>query len=131
MLTALLFSTAILTAQKQSDQLPRNKDELDSSLQALPGFRSPLITPLPKDNNTPFTRPGANANSFESNNPGTVFLHKTQQGNVYRVPLDNMAVLVPDMARVEKMPVLNSRTVPGDKMPNPYRPGSGTNRKKQ
>lgn len=48
-------------------------------------------------------------------------------GKVYRMPIDNMLCLVPDINNNSRMPVMRKRTMP-EQMPNAYR-GPGVRRK--
>jgi hypothetical protein len=116
---ALLFSATRLPAQKQSDVPPRDKERTDSAWGIFPKlYQHPV--PAPNENNDVFKAPGAKTNNFEMNNPGASLLYITPRGTVYRMPLDNMAVLVPDMNIVERMP--RSRQLNSvDRMPNLYR----------
>ena len=128
---ALSLSAAIAQAQKQPDILPFKKAEPDSAWGLFPKlYQQPFGAPFPKEYSNPFTS-GKERNSFETLNPGAVLLNKTSKGSVYQMPIDNMAVLVPDMRAVEKMPGKRSFDVERlDKMPNPYRnPRSGVRSK--
>ncbi len=129
-----LFSAALLCcilsssfAQKQSDPLPYNKEQLDSLFKNLPKSNQPFVFPSPKG----YTLP-ENMNSFEMVNPGATVINKTTRGTIYNMPLDNMAVLVPDMNTVENMPgsSRNYKPVPQSNMPNPLQPQMYNKKKK-
>lgn len=120
----LLFTISSALAQKQSDPLPYNKEHLDSMFRQFPKLQQPFVYPAPNGYNLP-EEPVA----FDAKNPGATVINKTTRGTVYNMPLDNMAVLVPDMKKVEDMPSANSRLriyKEPDNMPNPlYRkPGA-------
>lgn len=52
-------------------------------------------------------------------------IDSVQLGKVYRMPIDNMMCIVPDVTRNARMPVQKARKLPY--MPNAYK-GPGTNR---
>jgi hypothetical protein len=114
-LIALLLCTAAgAFAQKQGDPLPYNKEKLDSLFRSFPPPGQSLVLPVPN------TLPAENMKAFEGVNPAATIINKTSSGTVYNMPLDNMAVLVPDMQGVEKMPGShNFRQAPAGSMPNP------------
>jgi len=119
--TTLSFSVGIIYAQKESEALPKSTTP-DSTLGVFPKlYQQPFGETFPKEYNSPFTNKAKKNSGFETFNPGAVFLYKTPKGSVYKMPLDNMAVLVPEMSMVEKMPgrrLLDAEQT--DKMPNPY-----------
>src|SRR4051812_6484057 len=93
---ALSFATVITQAQKESDSLPYKKPIPDSAWGLFPKlYQLPFNTPLPKEYNNPFNSMGKAGNNFEKFNPGAALLYETSRGSFYKMPLDNMAVLVP------------------------------------
>ena len=109
-----------LLAQKESDTLFYKKQGMDSLLRAFPKLNRPFA---PKEFNAPFNNPAETNNTFETTHPGARIINKTARETIYSISPDNMAVLVPDMNQVERMP--NDRRSPGsrhDRMPNPYYP---------
>ena len=125
----LLFTVSAALAQKQSDPLPYNKEHLDSMFRQFPKLQQPFVYPAPKGYNLPENAFTENPVAFEAINPGATVINKTTRGTVYNMPLDNMAVLVPDMKRVEDMSSANSMLriyKEQNNMPNPlYRkPGA-------
>jgi hypothetical protein len=116
-----LFASIPSFAQKQSGSLPYNKEKLDSLFRSFPKLQQPFALPAPKGYSLPQYPVPGNPGSFETTNPGVVMINKTNRGIVYNMPLDNMAVLAPDMSGVEKMPVSghSSKIIPADNMPNP------------
>lgn len=117
-------------AQKQSGPLPYNKQRLDSLFNQLPKLNQPFALPVPKGYSLPENRLPRKPKNFEGANPGATVINPTTKGIIYNMPLDNMAVLVPDMNQVERMPVANSRSGNyTDRMPNPLyhqkKPGTG------
>jgi len=98
---------------------------MDSLLRAFPKLNRPFVMPAPKEFNAPFNNPAEKNNTFETAHPGARIINKTARGTIYSMSPDNMAVLVPDMNQVERMP--NDRRSPGsrhDRMPNPLKPKS-------
>ncbi len=114
-LIALLLCTAAgAFAQKQGDPLPYNKEKLDSLFRSFSQPFQPLLPPAPN------ALLAENMKTFEGVNPGATIINKTSRGTVYNMQLDNMAVLVPDMQGVEKMPGSRDfRQAPASRMPNP------------
>lgn len=113
-LVLLLCTATGALAQKQGDLLPYNKERLDSLFRSFPKSDQPLLLPAPNALQT------ENMKNFEAVNPGAGIINKTPRGTVYNMPLDNMAVLVPDMGTVEKMPGSGAfRQAPAGRMPNP------------
>jgi hypothetical protein len=120
--TVFLFAAIPSFAQKQSGSLPYNKEKLDSLCRSFPKLQQqPFALPSPKGYSLLQHSVPENPGSFETTNPGTVMINKTNRGIVYNMSLDNMAVLVPDMSGTERMPVsgYSSKIIPADKMPNP------------
>ena len=118
----LLFTVSTAVAQKQSDPLPYNKEHLDSMFRQFPKLQQPFVYPAPKGYNLPENAVAEYPATFEAVNPGASAINKTAGGTVYNIPLDNMAVLVPDMKKVENMPSTGSRLrmyKEQDNMPNP------------
>jgi hypothetical protein len=109
----LCCAVAGAIAQKQSDLLPYNKEKLDSLFRSLPKSNLPFALPVPKG-------PGAeNHQSFEALHAGATVINTTARGTIYNMPLDNMAVLVPNMIQAEKMPGSGDfRQAPPANMPN-------------
>jgi|GEM_PF-1744069 len=124
-ISVLLFCAATgVFAQKQSGPLPYNKERLDSLFNRLPGLNQPFALPVPEGYSFPDHIPAENPKRFESLNPGVTFINQTKRGSIYNMPSDNMAVLVPDMRSIEKMPGSNpvySQALPNN-MPNPLQP---------
>ena len=129
-ITAMLcFVTAVSYAQQQSDPLPYNKEKLDSLFGNIPRLFdnmpkriTPLVVPSPDGGYTLREQPfSEKTSSFETYNPGATVINKTNRGIIYNIPLDNMAVLVPNMYAVENMQGSNPRYKPAadSKMPNP------------
>jgi len=122
LIAAIFCLPAGLLAQKQSDTLTK-KESLDPLLRTFPQFNQPFVVPFPKEFNTPFNNLAKKDNDFETTHPGARMINKTARGTIYNMPTDNMAVLVPDMNQVERMPEgkrwFNSQ---GDRMPNPLKP---------
>ena len=112
---AILLSMAIYAnAQKQSGPLPYNKEQLDSLFRTLPRLNQPFVLPVPEK------IVSATPKNFEAVNPGAVIINKTSKGTIYNMPADNMAVLVPNLQQVEKMPGSNDFIqAPATGMPNP------------
>jgi hypothetical protein len=107
-------------AQKQGDPLPYNKERLDSFFQQAPKLGQPFVLPTdPKPAPSPIA-----SQKFEELNPGAMVISNNSRGTVYNMPLDNMAVLVPNMQGVEHMPVSKQQLKPTvvlpRGMPNPY-----------
>jgi len=119
--TIFLFAAIHSFAQKQSGALPYNKKQLDSLFRSFPKLKQPFALPAPKGYSLPQRSVPGNPGSFETTNRGAVMINKTNRGIVYNMPLDNMAVLVPDMSGTERMPMsgLSYKISPADKMPNP------------
>jgi hypothetical protein len=120
---ALFCLSADLLGQKQSDSLSYKKESPDSLLGLFPKLNQPFVAPAPKELNDLFNNPAEKNNNFETTHPGARIINKTSRGTIYSMLPDNMAVLVPDMNQVEKMP--NGRRLfnaPGDRMPNPLKP---------
>jgi hypothetical protein len=124
--------SASLLAQKESGVLPYNNERLDSLLHVNPRLNRPFGLPAPKEFNTPFNNPAEKDYRFETTHPGATVINTTPRGTIYKMPLDNMAVLVPDMSGVERMPGSGRpfRSSQGDRMPNPYYPPSRQHSKK-
>jgi len=129
--TTLSFSVALTYAQKESEALPKGPTP-DSTWSVFPKlYQQPFGEAFPKEYNRPFNNKGKKNSGFETSNPGAVFLYKTPKGSVYKMPLDNMAVLVPEMSMVEKMPGRRlSDAEQTDKMPNPYHNPRGSPKNK-
>ncbi len=122
-IAALLFPAAQILAQKQADVLPFKKERPDSARGIFPKLQQqPFSYPDFKEYPMPFSSAVKKTSNFTAANPGAVFLYKTSNRSVYNMPLDNMAVLVPDMNAVEKMPAGRQQFAfkQIDKMPNPY-----------
>lgn len=127
----LLCLIADANAQKQSDPLP-NKERVDSLFGNVPKLFdnmpkriTPLVVPSPDGGYMLREKPfSENPSSFETYNPGATVINKTNRGTIYNMPLDNMAVLVPDMKTVESMPGSNRnyKVAPQGNMPNPLAP---------
>jgi hypothetical protein len=116
----VLLATTGSFAQKQPGPLPYNKEHLDSLFSTLPKLNLPFAVPVPKGYVPPYVS-SKNDKSFESANPGAVVINRTPKGIIYNMPLDNMAVLVPYISGMERMPVSDPsfKTAPNNKMPNP------------
>ncbi|MFT3936313.1 MAG: hypothetical protein QM726_21970 [Chitinophagaceae bacterium] len=128
----LVASTSAF-AQKQEDLSPYNKEKLDSMFRSYPRKNQPFVMPAPKDYSFPEnTLTGAPSSDFEKLNPGATIINTTPRGTIYNMPQDNMAVLVPDMNAVERMPGGNKmyRVAPPGNMPNPLYPNITPKRKK-
>jgi hypothetical protein len=126
-MAALVSCTSAGFAQKQSGSLHYNKEKLDSLFRSLPKLNQPFAAPVPKGFVLPEGGSVQNANNFETANPGATVVDKTSRGTIYNIPLDNMAVLVPNMRETEKMPGSGSfKIAPRTKMPNPYYRGNGS-----
>jgi hypothetical protein len=52
--------------------------------------------------------------------PMAAYSHTTSRGKIYKLPIDNMPCLVPDMKQVTPMPQRVMPAVPNSPMPNPY-----------
>ncbi len=91
----------------------------------MPKRLTPLVVPFPEGGymlrEKSFSEKPTN---FETYNPGATVINKTNRGTIYNMPLDNMAVLVPDMKTVESMPGSNRnyKITPQGNMPNPLAP---------
>ena len=132
-LGATLIASISAFAQKQEDLSPYSKEKLDSMFRSYPRQNQPFVMPAPKDYSFPEnTLPGATTSDFEKLNPGATVINTTSRGTIYNMPQDNMAVLVPDMNAVEKMPGSSKtyRVVPQSNMPNPLYPNITPKRKK-
>jgi hypothetical protein len=126
-ITALLFCAAAgLFAQKQSELLPFNKEHSDSLFLSLPKLNMPFVLPVPKQYSLPDNLFSENPASFEALNPGATIINRTSMGTIYNMPLDNMAVLVPNMKILEIMPGSSPyyRPAPRSNMPNPLYPNN-------
>jgi len=123
-ITLSLFCAAGSFAQKKSGSLPYNKEHLDSLFRSLPKLNQPFVMPVPKGYPVPENIFSEQPGSFETANPGATVINHTSRGTVYNMPLDNMAVLVPDMKKTERMPVSRRdyKPAPRGKMPNPLYP---------
>lgn len=130
----LLLISGAAMAQQDSRVMPYNKKYLDSVMGEAYRKHQPFIMQVPeggKDLNTVYlTTP----KTFEELNAGATVINKTSRGTIYNMPLDNMAVLVPDMKKVERMPGSSQvfKVAPRSNMPNPLYPskprsGSGSN----
>ncbi len=133
MLVVLFISGAAMAQQ----QPPYNKKLLDSLFHKLPDLRTTIPVPMPSPEYKLFRYPertpvNEEMNGFEKFNPGAAVINKTNRGTIYNLPLDNMAVLVPDMNRLEKMPGSSPdfRISPQSNMPNPLYPGVSGRKKK-
>jgi hypothetical protein len=116
---AALLIPAALTAQEQQPGLTYNKKQLDSLFGLAQKFNLPFVNPVPKTFN--LTQP----QHFEELYPGATVINKTNRGIIYSMPLDKMAVLVPAMNQLERMPGSSQdfKIGPRDNMPNPLYPG--------
>jgi len=92
-------------------------------------FAQKQTIPLPvklRTDSLPHNFPG-----FEAANPGATVINRTSRGIIYNMPLDNMAVLVPDMQNTEPMPGSSPfyKPAPRSNMPNPLYPRNDRPRK--
>lgn len=96
---------------------------IDSIFGNIRHFKLPMNNGDPKSFSLPELNPVLvqQQNSIEEYNPGSVIIGKSDLGTMYKMKLDNMAVLVPDMRKVIKMPGSTPpfRANSNDKMPNP------------
>jgi hypothetical protein len=125
-LLAIIICTAA-TAQKEPQTLNYNKKDLDSLFGTAQKYNQLFIVPgIPEqkkkstiDQNFILT-----PKAFEELNAGSIVINKTTRGTIYNMSLDNMAVLVPNMSRLEKMPGSNKvfKIAPLSNMPNPLYP---------
>ena len=132
MLVALFISGTAM-AQLRQPFMPGNKKTIDSLFGMGYQFRLPPGNPLIKG----FLNPTEQSLSrlpqnFSELYPGATLINKTNRGAIYNMPLDNMAVLIPDMKQLEKMPGSSPdfRVSPQSNMPNPLYPGASGRRKK-
>ena len=120
LMIVLLNSGASASAQKQF-HLPESKlfDTLRDDAQRK---NEAFAFPGPRKGMNPDVIITHAPNSFEAKNPGSAIINKTSRGTIYNMSQDNMAVLVPDLTKVEKMPNKGFREGSNDKMPNPMLP---------
>jgi hypothetical protein len=128
-----LFITGTAIAQQYPQVMPFNKKYLDSLLGSAQKKNQPLVIPNPFANADPGTVNLNTPPGFEDYNPGATVINKTSRGTIYNMPLDNMAVLVPNMNTVENMPGSSNyfKSPPRTNMPNPLYPPKVSPRKKK
>src|SRR5450432_1817052 len=125
-----MFASLSSFAQKQSVPLPYNKERLDSIFGSFPKSNQPFVAPTPKGYVIPYNEFTIGSKSFEELNSGVAIISKTNKGIIYNMPLDNMAVLMPDMNTVENMPKKNdSKNINPENIPNPLYPGAEPKKK--
>lgn len=110
-ISASLFGICLVAnAQKESGPRLYDKERIDSLFNQQPRLLQP----------------------FAVTNPGSVKIGTTSKGTVYSMPKDNMAVLVPDMNNVERMPGSGNYTIaPPAIMPNPMYPDKAHQKRKR
>jgi len=120
-----LFISGAVMAQQEPQVMPYNKKYLDSLLGDAQKKAQPFVMPNPFTNSDPSTIDLTNPLTFKDYNPGATVINKTSRGTIYNMPLDDMAVLVPDLNTVEKMPGSSRsfKPAPPSSMPNPLYPG--------
>lgn len=120
----LLFISGAAVAQQDSRVMPYNKRYLDSVIGEAYRNHQPFIIQVPERSKDPNTIYLTAPKTFEELNAGATVINKTSRGTIYNVQPDNMAVLVPDMKKVERMPgsSLTFKVAPRSNMPNPLYP---------
>ena len=105
-------------AQKEEIPAPGQRSSDDSTTMVIPdngGFLPPTAKSM--------LFPRSATKTFEALNPGATRSHSNSLGTVYKMPQDNMPVLVPSAVN-DKMPVVSngSNQAFADNMPNPLAP---------
>lgn len=129
-----LFISGIAMAQQDPLQgMAFNKKNLDSLMAEAQKKMQPLILQAPGPENDPNTIVLNSPLTFKDYNPGATLLNKTSRGTVYSLPPDNMAVLVPNMNTVSKMPGSSQayKPAPPSVMPNPLYPSKPPAKRKK
>ena len=80
-------------------------------------YRLPAAT-IAKDSIAPLWRMQADQYKMKPWLDSGRISHKTQRGQIYKMPVDNMPCLVPDKSKVEQY--WGVKPTPDTRMPNPY-----------
>ncbi len=131
-LVSCMAVTAAVQAQQPADQWQHDKKKLDSLLAEAQKSNYPFVVKVP-GTFTDAIKTGKINGDFETVHSDAIVINKTSRGTIYSLSPDNMAVLVPDMQKVEKMPGSNQYFTlpPQSNMPNPLYPQVRPRKKKE
>lgn len=131
-LVGLLGSTAAIQAQQSPLDWQKDKKKLDSLMAEAQKGNSPFLFKGPRTM-TDLSRTGKINGDFETAHPDAVVINKTYRGTIYSLSPDKMAVLVPDMQKLERMPGSHQYFTlpPQSNMPNPLYPQLRPKKKKE
>jgi len=127
-----LLASASLMAQQDPQDLQDYKNRVDSALNYSLRNNAPYTIRIPNNFTGPVNTWRLNGD-FDKIHPEALVINKTSRGTIYSLAPDNMAVLVPDPQKLEKMPGSNQYFVlpPKSNMPNPLYPQIKPKRRKE